>query len=94
MGAARWDGIVPFGHDGPLTPTDIRELAAAIRQERSDNTPCEIICYATTVAPDGVVSGDTITQFAEAGATWWLHGLDMNLRQSLDDTIERVRQGP
>lgn len=92
--AARWDGIVPFGHDGPLTPTDIRELAAAIRQERSGNAPCDIICYATTVAPDGVVSGDTITQFAEAGATWWLHGLDMNLRQSLDSTIERVRQGP
>jgi alkanesulfonate monooxygenase SsuD/methylene tetrahydromethanopterin reductase-like flavin-dependent oxidoreductase (luciferase family) len=92
--AARWDGIVPFGNNGPLTPADIRDLAAALRQERSDSAPCEIVCYATTIAEDGLVAPALIAQFAEAGATWWLHGLDMQLRQPIAELADRVRQGP
>ena len=85
--AARWDGIVPFGHDGPLTPTDIRELAAAIRQEQASDAPFDIVCYATTVSADGIVADATIAEFAEAGVTWWLHGLDMNLDQQASEVI-------
>jgi hypothetical protein len=46
------------------------------------------------VAEDGAVDDDMIAQFAEAGATWWLHGLDMQLSQPLDQLLERVAQGP
>jgi alkanesulfonate monooxygenase SsuD/methylene tetrahydromethanopterin reductase-like flavin-dependent oxidoreductase (luciferase family) len=92
--AARWDGIVPFGHDGPLTPADIRALATAISQGRSDSAPCDIVCYASTVAEDGAVDDTMIAQFAEAGATWWLHGIDMQLRRPFAELLARVRQGP
>ncbi len=92
--AARWDGIVPFGHDGMLTPADVRALVAAIRQERSSNVPCDIVCYATTVASDGIVAEAAIAEFAEAGVTWWLQGLDMNLDHPLADVIMHVHQEP
>jgi alkanesulfonate monooxygenase SsuD/methylene tetrahydromethanopterin reductase-like flavin-dependent oxidoreductase (luciferase family) len=92
--AARWDGVVPFKHSGSLTPDDYRAMITTIQAHRHDDAPFDIVCYATTVSTDGVVDNATIARFAEAGVTWWLHGLDMNLDQPLSEVIERVRQGP
>lgn len=92
--AARWDGIVPFGHNGPLTPGDIQALAAAIGEQRGGAAPCEIVCYASATMADGLADTAVVAGFAAAGATWWLHGLDMQLRQSLTALLARVRQGP
>jgi alkanesulfonate monooxygenase SsuD/methylene tetrahydromethanopterin reductase-like flavin-dependent oxidoreductase (luciferase family) len=92
--AARWDGIVPFGHTGPLTPADIRAMDTAIQQQRTQTAPFEIVCYTSAVSTDSMATPTTIAEYAEAGATWWLDGIDMNLQQPLNALIERVRRGP
>jgi alkanesulfonate monooxygenase SsuD/methylene tetrahydromethanopterin reductase-like flavin-dependent oxidoreductase (luciferase family) len=92
--AARWDGIVPFSHSGAFSPDDIRSLAETIRALRADDSAFDIVCYATAIVADGAVDSATIDQFAVAGATWWLHGLDINLTTPIDTLFDRVRQGP
>ncbi|HEY0737419.1 MAG TPA: LLM class flavin-dependent oxidoreductase [Herpetosiphonaceae bacterium] len=92
--AARWDGVVPFKADGLLTPHDCREIVTTIRQQRSHDAPFDIVCYESTIAEDGAMDRARIDEFAEAGVTWWLHGLDMNLTLSLAAVFDRVRQGP
>ena len=64
--ATRWDGIVPFKHGGSLTPDDYRAMIATIQAHRHDDAPFDTVCYATTVAADGVVEGAVIAEFADA----------------------------
>jgi alkanesulfonate monooxygenase SsuD/methylene tetrahydromethanopterin reductase-like flavin-dependent oxidoreductase (luciferase family) len=92
--AARWDGVIPFKVDGLLTPDDCREIVANIQQQGRSDEPFDLVCYESTIAEDGVVGIARIADFAEAGVTWWLHGLDMNLNLPLTTVLDQVRQGP
>ncbi len=92
--AARWDGVIPFKAGGLLTPDDCRAIGAYVQHHRTDTAPFDMVCYASTVAENGTVPSATLAAFAEAGVTWWLHGLDLNLQFSLPEVRDRVRQGP
>ncbi len=92
--AALWDGVIPFKHGGMLAPDDCREMLAEIRQHRIGGAMFDIACYESTVTEDGEVDGDVIARFAEAGVTWWLHGLDITLKLPYIKMLERVQQGP
>ena len=52
------------------------------------------VSYESTVTEGSAIDVDTIADFAEAGVTWWLHGLDLNLSLPFPGVIDRVRQGP
>jgi hypothetical protein len=88
--------VIPFKHGGPLAPDDCRAMLAEIRRQRAGGEPFDLACYASTVTEteDSEVPDAVIARFAEAGVTWWLHGLDINLRISFAKILERVQQGP
>lgn len=94
--AAHWDGVIPFKHGGLLGPDDCRALLAEIRHQRPGGEPFDLVCYASTVteSEDSEVPDAVIARFAAAGVTWWLHGLDINLRIPFAKMRERVQQGP
>jgi alkanesulfonate monooxygenase SsuD/methylene tetrahydromethanopterin reductase-like flavin-dependent oxidoreductase (luciferase family) len=92
--AAQWDGVVPFKYDGLITPDDCREMLAQIREHRPGGEPFDITCYQSTVTEASEVDGELLARFAEAGVTWWLHGLDISLSIPFAKMLDRVQQGP
>ncbi|HEV2310313.1 MAG TPA: LLM class flavin-dependent oxidoreductase, partial [Acidimicrobiia bacterium] len=65
--AARWDGIVPVGR---LTPDDARALLADVHGRRTVAAPFDL------VVPSAAATTTAVGEYADAGATWWLHSLD------------------
>jgi alkanesulfonate monooxygenase SsuD/methylene tetrahydromethanopterin reductase-like flavin-dependent oxidoreductase (luciferase family) len=92
--AAQWDGVIPFKYGGLLVPEDCRKMLAEIRQQRTGGEPFDLACYASTVTEGSEVADDVMARFAEAGVTWWLQGLDMNLSIPFAKMLDRVQQGP
>jgi probable F420-dependent oxidoreductase len=99
--AARWDGWVPvtvddFGNQ-TLFPDDVRAGVAFIRAERAaagvaEDASFEVALHGETPGP-GREGAATVTQWREAGATWWLESLH-GWRGSTDDLFARVAAGP
>ncbi|MEU6676260.1 LLM class flavin-dependent oxidoreductase [Streptomyces sp. NPDC046925] len=101
--AARWDGAVPLFADakhGHVPPLDqVRDLVAYLRKQREDrssDTPFEIVLGGATPGEDAARTRDLVGPLAEAGATWWDErqiqtgeGLDR-----LTPVLRRVEQGP
>ncbi|MEM7134528.1 MAG: LLM class flavin-dependent oxidoreductase [Chloroflexota bacterium] len=102
--AARWDGVVPQKHDGPLTPDAWREILAYIHQHRTSSEPFEAIGGGIIPANDPEQAAEIIQPFADAGVTWWLEsaspydfGLEWDQPWTPDIVergYERIRQGP
>lgn len=86
--AARWDGVHPGRLDSPLTPADLRELAAYIQGHRIARTPFDVV-VAEAQGPSGQI--ERAAEFAEAGATWWLAKVGAAPTAWIE---ERVEQGP
>jgi len=57
----RWDGACVF-RERPLTPADVRDVLDLVRAERGDTAGFDI---KTSGSPH------LISEFADAGATWW-----------------------
>jgi alkanesulfonate monooxygenase SsuD/methylene tetrahydromethanopterin reductase-like flavin-dependent oxidoreductase (luciferase family) len=101
--AARWDGVWPLrrdpaGNSVPLTPDDVRGVAAAIAEERAaagrdPDEPFDILVAGTTPGDDPASAAATAREFADAGATWWTERINPG-RGSLERMRARVRQGP
>ena len=93
--AARWDGAFPikFGAGGPepITPDDVREIRAYVAEYRRSDAPFDIIVVGYT--PGDHPGRDIVARLEEAGATWWLEGLDP-WRGPLDEMRARLRAGP
>jgi alkanesulfonate monooxygenase SsuD/methylene tetrahydromethanopterin reductase-like flavin-dependent oxidoreductase (luciferase family) len=101
--AARWDGVWPLrrdleGNSVPLSPDDVRRVAAAIVQERAaaGRDPDElfdILVAGITPGDDPAAAAATVREFAAAGATWWTERINP-VRGSVGQMRDRVRQGP
>jgi alkanesulfonate monooxygenase SsuD/methylene tetrahydromethanopterin reductase-like flavin-dependent oxidoreductase (luciferase family) len=95
--AARWDGVFPSKRgvalDEMMTPEDLHEIVAYIRQERASDAPFDVALGGYTPASDRQRAAAIVEPYISAGLTWWLEGLN-SLRGSLDDARERIRQGP
>jgi alkanesulfonate monooxygenase SsuD/methylene tetrahydromethanopterin reductase-like flavin-dependent oxidoreductase (luciferase family) len=93
--AAQWDGVVPVGRawEVPLTPEEIRGVAAAIAEHRNIREPFDIGCFGQTQGDDRGADAGKVAAYAEAGGTWWVE-----YRHSwvtpLEDLLARVRKGP
>ncbi len=76
--AARWDGFVPYkqaaggSRQDDMTPDEVREIAAAIKRERLDTAPFDIVVGGEERREDWEEERSVIASLAEAGASWWL----------------------
>jgi alkanesulfonate monooxygenase SsuD/methylene tetrahydromethanopterin reductase-like flavin-dependent oxidoreductase (luciferase family) len=93
--AARWDGVVPIGRDfeKPLTPAEIRDIAAYIKEHRVSKEPFEIVRGGQTPGRDTAEDAAIVAPYAEAGLTWWLE-TRLPWLSSLVEVRERIRKGP
>jgi alkanesulfonate monooxygenase SsuD/methylene tetrahydromethanopterin reductase-like flavin-dependent oxidoreductase (luciferase family) len=92
--AARWDGVClkSYHQDrrGPLTPTDVSEAIAYIREQRASDAPFNIAMSGESPA-EIEAACEQVQPFAEAGATWWI---EEGLGWTLDEFRARIQAGP
>jgi hypothetical protein len=72
--AARWDGYVPIKQGG-LLPDDCREILASVKQQRTLTTPFDLV-GGSDLPGDPAQARDRLHEYANAGLTWWLEGVD------------------
>lgn len=99
--ALRCDGILPMkmlpGEPmTDMTPQDIRELVAYVREHRPGDAPYDIVLEDETPGDDPERAADKVRPYAEAGATWWLEAVwrTPETQGGLAGIRERIRQGP
>jgi alkanesulfonate monooxygenase SsuD/methylene tetrahydromethanopterin reductase-like flavin-dependent oxidoreductase (luciferase family) len=84
--AARWDGWIP----NSLEPHRMTMTAA----ELAETVPTIGRSHDFDVAFNGYSeSGESVSQYAKAGATWWLENVH-DLRGDLEALIARIEAGP
>jgi hypothetical protein len=95
--AARWDGIFPgrrgVALDEMMTPEDLGEIVDFIGQQRPLDDSFVVALGGYTPANDRSRAVAIVESYVAVGLTWWLEGMN-SLRGSLEDTRERIRQGP
>jgi alkanesulfonate monooxygenase SsuD/methylene tetrahydromethanopterin reductase-like flavin-dependent oxidoreductase (luciferase family) len=86
--AAQYDGAAPIprGENTRLTPQDVGELAAYIRQHRSVAEPFDIVLAGPPL------EAEQYAAFAEAGATWYQDGF--MAEDSVEQVRAHIRRGP
>ena len=89
--------------EAALSLDDIREIAAFIREQRTDDAPFDIAVGGETPGDDRRRAVEIAAQHAEAGATGWqesIHGLRQDLAGRAEATSWinamrwRIEQGP
>ncbi len=95
--AARLDGTWPLRRDAdglsaPLSPDDVRGIAALIAEMRTSPEPFDILVAGVTPADDPARAADICAGFADAGATWWTERIDSH--GTFERQRERIRKGP
>jgi alkanesulfonate monooxygenase SsuD/methylene tetrahydromethanopterin reductase-like flavin-dependent oxidoreductase (luciferase family) len=84
--AARWDGWIPNSlepHRMTMTAAELAETVQTIG--RSDDFDVAFNGYSE--------SGESVSQYAKAGATWWLENVH-DLRGDLEALMARIEAGP
>ena len=89
--AARWDGVAPIrvGERGlePVTPDDVREMLAIVRELRDTDEPFDVLMW--------VISGTTAStsEYEAAGVTWIIESASGEAGW-LDDVRGVIDDGP
>jgi alkanesulfonate monooxygenase SsuD/methylene tetrahydromethanopterin reductase-like flavin-dependent oxidoreductase (luciferase family) len=95
--AARWDGVVPIPRDAVdsaiLTPSEIRDIGAYIKEHRARTEPFDIVNNGQTQGGGTAEDTAIIAPYIEAGATWWLE-YRFPWLSPLAEVRERIRKGP
>lgn len=91
--AANWDGIVPQGIYGALTPENIREIKSYIKEYRTTDVPFDIV-YIGTLSTDRSQADETVSEYEDAGVTWWLENIEPLFSLPVEQVRERLRRGP
>lgn len=90
--AARWDGVIPLQRGG-LEPGDYTAIASYIKEERTAETPFDIVKIGATPGDNSAKASKIVDAYASVGVTWWLESL-FTRRDSCEKMRERIRQGP
>jgi alkanesulfonate monooxygenase SsuD/methylene tetrahydromethanopterin reductase-like flavin-dependent oxidoreductase (luciferase family) len=86
--AARYDGVFPVSHHGPLTGDDLRQLMGVIAAHRPPHAgPFDLV-----VTGHERADAERLAELASAGTTWWLQGFGETPR--LADVQAAVAAGP
>lgn len=99
--ALAYDGLLPnvIGADGKArapSVAEVREIREAIRAQRSDQAPYDLVIEGTTPGDDAAAAAAQVRPWAEAGATWWIEAL-WDAQDGPDGQArvrQRARQGP
>jgi len=93
--AARWDGVVPTNRDvdKPLTPAEIRDIVAYVKEHRASDAPFDVGHGGQTPGRDAAEDAEIVAPYAEAGVTWWLEAR-LPWVSPLAEVRERIRKGP
>ncbi len=90
--SARWDGVCAEGA-GKMTPIDQRAMLDYIQQHRAGSDPFDVVRAASLPSGDTVAVRNAITQWADAGVTWWIIGTS-GRAGAYADMRARILQGP
>jgi len=90
------DGLLPAkmnseGKFEDVKPADLREMKAFIDANRTLTTPFDLVIEGKTGEMSPAQQTDTLCEWEEAGATWWIEGL-WGLPEA--QVMDRLRQGP
>jgi alkanesulfonate monooxygenase SsuD/methylene tetrahydromethanopterin reductase-like flavin-dependent oxidoreductase (luciferase family) len=91
--AARWDGVIPFGPQGNLTPDEIREMAGFIQSQRPSEATINVMVGGDVPFDNPARARDIIAEYTAAGVTWWLEGVG-EWRGDVDAMARFIRGGP
>ena len=91
--ALRYDGLLAYTTRGEVTPGDIRSMRAYVEENRSQDTPFDIIWEGETPGDDPDRAAQVVRPFAEAGITWWMESM-WSPPNEPEDLRARIRQGP
>lgn len=103
--AAKWDGVFPIANSTDmraLTPDELRDIVAYVRQHRRSATPLDVIIGGDTPGEDRAQAVQKVAAYVKAGATWWHENL-LPTRFGwnwgpppwpVEAMRERIRQGP
>ena len=90
--AAAWDGAIPVGREGPLTPEQCRQVVDLIHRTRTEDRPFDVAVVGWNRGKQPGHEAVLAKEFAAAGATWYQVALPE--RYSSAEALARVRQGP
>jgi alkanesulfonate monooxygenase SsuD/methylene tetrahydromethanopterin reductase-like flavin-dependent oxidoreductase (luciferase family) len=86
--AARYDGVFPVSHRGPLSGSDLREMLDVVAAHRPQEAgPFDLVLVNTER-----IDPARLAELADAGATWWLQGFGG--RPRLADVQAAADAGP
>jgi len=91
--ALRYDGLLAYTTRGEVTPGDIRAMKDYAKENRTEETPFDIVWEGETPGDDRDRASSIVRPFAEAGATWWMES-PWTPPNEPDDLRTRIRQGP
>jgi hypothetical protein len=77
---AKWDGVMPImagaGLDVSISPDVIREVATFIQAKRGHLQDFDIVAYGSSPGEDRRKASRMMSEFTDAGATWWIEAVD------------------
>ena len=92
--AAKWDGTIPLRAPGKLAePTDINDVATYVRNRRRGKPDIDIANIGWTSGVNRTRDRAKVSQYADAGTTWWLESL-WTKRDKPGEMLARIRRGP
>ncbi len=98
----KYDGLLPnvldeTGKNRPPTHEDVRQMKAYIDNHRTATTPFDIILEGETPGDNQMEAASITSQWANAGATWWIESLWRMMEQpdkGYRSLRQRIEQGP
>ncbi|MHB8599096.1 MAG: LLM class flavin-dependent oxidoreductase [Ktedonobacteraceae bacterium] len=97
----RYDGIIPArmtddGASGNMTPADIQALKTYAEEQRSQQTPFDIVIEGETPGDDHEKAMTIVRPYIEAGITWWLESVwsTPETQGGVAGMRTRIQQGP
>ena len=103
--AARWDGVCPIKVQGgqirQMTPQDVQDMVRYVTEHRTGTGTFDVVIAGETPGDDSAGGADIVAAYQEAGATWWIEGIDPwrfgwtgNDPWPTREMRARVQQGP
>jgi hypothetical protein len=94
--ALKCDGMIvekrtAEGKADEIVPNDVIEINSFVDEHKQQTSPYDIVVDGKTYGLDSSQRRDKLTQFKDAGATWWIEGL---WDESPETAINCIRQGP
>lgn len=93
--ALKCDGVLPTkldsgGQPATLTPADVAEIKAYVDANRSPETPFDIVIESSTIGLADGAPRPRVSEWQQAGATWWVEGL---WGMTFEEAAARIRRG-